>query len=174
MATLLEYLFIYLYHILYCRTRANTTFVLKSLYDFRPLCWFNIFEALTPALTVINHPNRALATTLLKHWAPQLRAVVPPLQLQPGITQAEKAESIRAFITTHWDRLGPHIDLSIRAWNIDQYRSLFGVNLGEGIFVFNQEQDQIPVVANRQTIPNMLPQPVAPPGRGTQLNHRER
>ena len=57
MATLLEYLFIYLYHILYCRTRANTTFVLKSLYDFRPLCWFNIFEALTPALTVINQPK---------------------------------------------------------------------------------------------------------------------
>ena len=67
---------------------------------------------------------------------------------------------------THWDRLGPHIDLAVRAWNIDHYRRLFGNDLGEEIFVFNQEQAQILVAAAKQTIPYMLPQPLAPPGRG--------
>ena len=94
----------------------------------------------------------------------QLRAIDPPLQLQHGITQAEKAATIRAFIMLNWEQLGPHIDLSVRAWNIDQYTRLFGNELGEEIFVFNQEQAQIPVAADRQTIPNMLPQPLAPPG----------
>ena len=117
-------------------------------------------------MPAIAGPDRALATTLLKRWVPQLRAVDPPLQLQQGITQVEKTATIRAFIMTHWERLGPHIDLCIRAWNIDQYRRLFGAELGEEIFVFNQEQAQIPVAADRQTIPNMLPQPLAPPGRG--------
>ena len=111
-------------------------------------------------------PNRALVTTLLKRRVPQLRAVVPPLQLQQGITEVEKADTIQTFIMTHWAILGPHIDLSIRAWNIDQYRPLFGAELGEEIFVFNQEQAQILVAADRQTIPYRLPQPVEPAARG--------
>ena len=133
MATLTEYLFLC---ITYCIAELVLILPLcffNPRYDFRPLCWFNIFETLTPALAAAGHPNRALATTLLKRWTPQLCTVVPPLQLQQGITQAEKAESIRTFIMTHWARLGPHIDLSIRAWNVDQYRSLFGAELGDSI-----------------------------------------
>lgn len=61
---------------------------------------------------------------------------------------------------THWVTLGPYVNLTVQAWNLDQYRRLFGADLGEDIFAFNLEQAQILVAANKQNNPVGNPQPL--------------
>ena len=60
---------------------------------------------------------------------------------------------------THWAILGQHVDLAVRAWNLEQYRHLFGNHLGEDIFVFNLEQAQILFATEKQIIPAGDPHP---------------